>query len=98
MACHQLDIRPSLHSKRCFLLLPITIFLFLFFAWFPSIAQSDLSLKNTLPKSGRMVHDKPMGKGWVNLLASADEWNFEPAYWKLNNNLFHGELGKEPQH
>lgn len=64
----------------------------------PSDAQSNIALKNTLPKSGKLVNDKPVGKNWVNLLTSADEWNFEPTYWKLSNNLFHGELGKEPQH
>jgi hypothetical protein len=51
-----------------------------------------------MPKSGELVHDKPVGKNWVNLLASADDWNFESKYWHLDNNLFHGELGKEPEH
>jgi hypothetical protein len=97
MACLQPYTRKSLHCNWRYLL-PITIFLFLSLAWFSSLAQPDLSLKNTLPKSGKLVHGKPVGKNWVNLLASADDWNFEPAYWKLSNNLFHGELGKEPQH
>ena len=98
MACLQPDTRLSLLHYRRYFLLPMAIFLFLSFGYFPSSAQFQLSLKNTLPKSGKLVHDKPTGKGWVNLLASADDWNFEPAYWKLDNNLFHGELGKEPQH
>jgi len=49
--------------------------------------QSDNTLKNTLPESGKLVNDKPTGKGWTNLLASRDEWNFEDTYWQLNNNL-----------
>ena len=98
MACP----RPNTHQLFSFnkrpQLFPLSIFLFLSFGFLSAKAQSPVSLKNTLPKSGKMVNDKPVGKGWINLLASADDWNFEPTYWKLDNNLFHGELGKEPQH
>jgi len=61
-------------------------------------AQSDTTLKNTLPESGKLVGDKPTGKGWTNLLASAEEWNFENAFWKLDNSILRGEIGKEKEH
>jgi hypothetical protein len=60
--------------------------------------QADKTLKNTLPESGKLVDDRPTGKGWINLLASVDEWNFENAYWQLNNNLLRGSIGKEKEH
>lgn len=65
---------------------------------FSAFAQQDTTLKNTLPRSGKMVHDKPVGKGWINLLSSASNWNFEDKYWQLNNNTLHGEMGKEKEH
>lgn len=61
-------------------------------------AQPDTSLKNTLPKEGRLDQDKPIGKGWINLLASADDWNFEEAFWKLNDGVLQGAIGKEKEH
>ena len=64
----------------------------------PAIAQPDSGLKNTLPAAGKLVHNKPKGKGWVNLLSSASDWNFEPGFWQLNNNLLHGQAGKEKEH
>jgi Domain of Unknown Function (DUF1080) len=64
----------------------------------PVTAQPDSTLKNTLPAAGKLIHNKPNGKGWVNLLSSVNDWNFEPQYWQLSNNLFHGQLGKEKEH
>jgi hypothetical protein len=61
-------------------------------------AQPDATLKNTLPESGKLVNDKPTGKGWTNLLSSAEEWNFENAFWQLSNNLLRGTIGKEKEH
>ncbi len=63
-----------------------------------AIAQQDTTLENTLPKTGQLVHDKPVGKGWVNLLSSADDWNFEQAYWQISNKLMHGSMPKEKLH
>jgi hypothetical protein len=66
---------------------------------FTSIAQVDtLALKKTLPKAGEMNHNKPTGKGWVNLLQSSADWNFENAYWQFTDSSFHGEMGKEKVH
>ncbi len=48
------------------------------------------SLKITLPKEGRLIDDKPIGKGWVNLLASLDGWNADTVY-HLNNGILHGD-------
>ena len=55
-------------------------------------------LNDALPKSGKLVNNKPSGKGWENLLSSADEWNFEGAFWQLSNNLLQGKIGKEKEH
>jgi len=63
-----------------------------------AFAQQDTTLKNTLPQAGQLVNDKPTGKGWVNLLSSADDWNFEPSFWQLQNKMLHGEMGKEKEH
>jgi hypothetical protein len=66
---------------------------------FISIAQVDTtSLKKTLPKEGKMQHNKPKGKGWVNLLHSPTEWNFEIKYWQFTDSSFHGEMGRETEH
>ncbi|MBK5270509.1 MAG: DUF1080 domain-containing protein [Bacteroidia bacterium] len=65
---------------------------------FPAHSQSDTTLKNTLPAAGKMVNDKPVGKGWTNLLTSRNDWNFEDNFWQLNNNLLHGAMGKEKEH
>lgn len=66
---------------------------------FASIAQVDtLSLKTTLPGAGKMKHDKPKGNGWVNLLQSPADWNFETAYWRFTDSSFHAEMGNEKEH
>ena len=66
---------------------------------FVSTAQVDsISLKKTLPKQGKMQHNKPNGKGWINLLYSPAEWNFENKYWKFTDSSFHGEMGRETEH
>lgn len=61
-------------------------------------AQQDTTLQNTLPKSGELVQDKPVGKGWVNLLASADDWNMESNFWQLSNSVLKGTIGNEKEH
>ena len=61
-------------------------------------AQPDMTLKNTLPESGKLVNDNPTGKGWTNLLSSAEEWNFENAFWQLNNNTLRGTINREKEH
>ena len=64
----------------------------------PVCAQQDTTLANTLPKAGKLVRNKPVGKGWVNLLNSSDNWNFEDKYWQLKKHVLHGEIGKEKEH
>ena len=61
-------------------------------------AQQDTTLKNTLPAAGQLVHDEPIGQGWVNLLSSTNDWNFEPSFWQLQNKMLHGEMGNEKEH
>ena len=62
------------------------------------LAQQDTALKITMPKAGKLVNDKPVGKGWINLLSTADDWNFEASFWQLNNKLLHGSMGREKEH
>jgi hypothetical protein len=59
-------------------------------------AQSDF--KNTLPANGKLVNDKPVGKGWINLLNAAGNWNMEKEYWQLNRGVLHGEENNEDVH
>lgn len=63
-----------------------------------AFAQQDATLKNTLPKAGRLVQDKPVGKGWVNLLSSPADWNVENTFWQFKNGTLHGEMGREKEH
>lgn len=83
-------------AKSC--IAPLTIILFLLLSNYSSNAQQDVNLKNTLPSSGKLVHDKPTGKGWVNLLSSANGWNFENQFWQLNKHALHGVIGREKEH
>jgi Domain of Unknown Function (DUF1080) len=90
------NYHSNLHDK---IHLQLVMFFFLLLIWnFPARAQQDTTLKNTLPSAGKLVHDKPVGKGWINLLTSADNWSFEDTYWQLSNNLLHGAMEKEKLH
>lgn len=55
------------------------------------VEVNDPALKNTLPREGKLVDAKPVGKGWVNLIASLDDWNVSKEYWKLENGILHGD-------
>ncbi|HMC84142.1 MAG TPA: DUF1080 domain-containing protein [Chitinophagaceae bacterium] len=46
---------------------------------------------SALPKGGTLVDDKPVGKGWVNLIASLDGWNLEKPNWSFDNGILHGD-------
>ena len=48
-------------------------------------------LKNTLPPSGKFINGKPVGKHWINLLASPDSWNADTRFWKFDKETLHGE-------
>lgn len=61
-------------------------------------AQVGTSLKNTLPASGKMIGNKPVGKGWMNLLLSMDDWNAEKEYWQLKDGMLHGQASGENVH
>lgn len=52
--------------------------------------RDTVELKVTLPKEGKMVNNKPVGKNWQNLLASLQDWNADARYWKLQNGVLHG--------
>jgi hypothetical protein len=61
-------------------------------------AQSDTVLKNKLPSAGKLINDKPVGKGWVNLLDIPGNWNAEKEYWQFNKGILHGEANAENVH
>lgn len=56
-----------------------------------SAVAADSSFTSTLPKAGKLINDKPVGKNWINLLASLDGWNLEKENWKLENGILHGD-------
>jgi len=60
-------------------------------------AQQDTALKITMPVSGKLLHNKPLGKGWRNLLDTS-LWNAEANYWQLSNGVLHGECKGQNQH
>jgi hypothetical protein len=45
-----------------------------------------------------MYSNKPKGKGWVNLLKSDSDWNFERNFWQFTDSGFHGSMGREKEH
>jgi len=97
MAClKQNTYLLDLHGKNY--AIQTMMFVLLLIGYFTADAQPDTTLKNTLPAAGKMVNDKPVGKGWVNLFRSADDWNFENTFWQLNNTGLHGSIGKEKEH
>src|SRR5436190_7381746 len=98
MVCLKRNTYQSHKRGNNFAFLLKIFFLLSVIYYSPANAQPDTTLKNTLPASGKMVNDKPKGKGWVNLLRSAEDWNFENTYWQLNNNILHGAMGKEKEH
>lgn len=76
----------------------ITVILLLTVYSMAATAQTDTLFKKTLPAAGKFIHGKPVGKGWVNLLASPENWNAEKEYWQWNNNILHGKLNGDTMH
>lgn len=62
-----------------------------------SAAQQDTSFKITMPETGKLNDNKPVGKGWKSLLDTT-LWNAEGKYWQLNNGILHGETNAQDQH
>ena len=54
-----------------------------------AFVQQDTTLNITLPPEGKLNNGKPVGKKWVSLLRSADDWNLDNTYWKLENGELH---------
>jgi hypothetical protein len=75
-----------------------SILLFSFFLCCTSQAQVDPALQQTMPKAGKFHHNKPSGKGWINLLTSPADWIFETNYWQFTDSGFHGTMGNEKEH
>lgn len=57
----------------------------------PTTATTDNRLVVTLPAEGKLIHDKPVGKHWVNMLKSLDGWNADSRYWNLQQGVFNGD-------
>jgi len=86
------------YTGKTYTLQLIAVFFLSVFFQFPAIAQQDTTLNYTLPEAGKLINDKPVGKGWVNLLSSSKDWNFEDRLWKLEKQILRGEMGREPEH
>ena len=56
-----------------------------------SYSSWEDSLKITLPREGRLVDGKPIGKGWVQLLLSRHDWNMDTVAYTLKNGSLHGD-------
>jgi hypothetical protein len=56
-----------------------------------AIDSVPVRLIKTLPAAGKLLNEKPAGKGWVNLLASAGNWNADQRYWRFRDGGLHGE-------
>ncbi|HWZ35564.1 MAG TPA: DUF1080 domain-containing protein [Mucilaginibacter sp.] len=57
----------------------------------PALAQRDTTAQHiTLPAEGKLVNDKPLGQGWVNML-DVQKLNLQPEFWKLSNGVLHGD-------
>jgi|GEM_PF-660169 len=52
---------------------------------------TSIPLHKTLPPSGKLIKGKPVGKNWINLKASMNNWNMDQKYWKLEKGILHGE-------
>jgi hypothetical protein len=89
-------IADRLNPKTHFRL--TSILLFLLFTGSKSEAQVDTPFQQTMPKAGKLHNNKPRGKGWVNLLKSGSDWNFENNYWQFTDTGFHGAIGMEKEH
>src|SRR5690349_10107585 len=98
MVCHKQSASCFSDAGRSYFYKLVIIFFLFVFNHFSANAQQDTSLKNTLPASGKLVKDKPVGKGWVNMLSSEKDWNFENQYWQLTNHVLHGTIGREKEH
>jgi Domain of Unknown Function (DUF1080) len=57
----------------------------------PSRSSWEDSLKITLPKKGRLVDGKPVGKNWINLLHSMNDWNMDTSAYTISNGILHGD-------
>ncbi len=72
---HLVLFRPHVHTLQLHAL--IRFFLLLAFVIFSgcggeknsmtSIVAGDSSFTSTLPKAGKLINDKPVGKNWINL-------------------------------
>ena len=55
------------------------------------ITTTDGAITNAIPNDSKLADDKPVGKGWVNLIGSLDDWNAAKPYWSLENGILHGD-------
>jgi hypothetical protein len=92
-------LSENVFARRKFFVSVLFIVFIVFVGHFNLVyAQSKASPKNTLPASGRLIDNKPTGKGWTDLLSSSEGWNFESSFWSLANHVLHGAIGNEKEH
>ena len=85
--------------------LPFVVFLPMFFAILfygcnhtKKTTGSNEAASDALPQAGKLIDDKPVGKNWINLVASLEDWNLEPSNWKLENGVLHGDYNGGKYH
>ncbi|GAA4093548.1 DUF1080 domain-containing protein [Mucilaginibacter panaciglaebae] len=62
-----------------------------------ALAQRDTTAqKITMPADGKLINDKPIGQGWVNML-DLKKLNLQPEFWKLNNGVLHGDCSNQTE-
>jgi hypothetical protein len=79
-------------KKKCWPILAALIFINI-----DANAQFDSSIKVTLPVQGKIKHNKPTGKGWINLLDSS-QMTAEDRFWNFSDAVLHGESENEKEH
>ena len=79
-------------------MLRLIVQFFLVFQFTVVRSQTLGDLKNSLPDAGKIVNDKPVGKGWTNLLSNLDEWQTEKEYWTLSKGVLRAEGENEKLH
>ncbi|MEO8887363.1 MAG: DUF1080 domain-containing protein [Mucilaginibacter sp.] len=98
MTCSKNNAISVIKNAKRQMLQLLTVLLLPVIIYSTAYAQADTTLKNTLPAGGKMVNGKPVGKGWVDMLANVNDWNFENTFWQLSNHMLHGSIGKEKEH
>jgi len=91
------SLAPFHHTHNTIILLLVLPALLFSCSGTGKSANSNVHNRN-LPKAGRLVNDQPVGSGWVNLIASLDNWNAAKPYWSFENGILHGDYSGGQYH